>query len=281
MIDVKAGRMHAAAGGAVMLLMLAALVVTATDADGSGYAVRLSGALSGFPFQTAEAQIEAAVAWTHITLYASAEMPYLPYAAWDAMGRTLFTQDWLAISLDATYDPALRATDLQLSAQAVPPAVLVFDGRLVCLAGADLAAAAPLATAVGRANHSLAVSPYVTGIAYMDELTVSATMAIDATLQSAAQPGVTTTRLHSTVDVGFIAITNVVEFTGMLESFSALTISLDIVEFGLSVFASLLPTGDGTDRLRVQIGSHWTFGNAVVLPAPPGTGSQCTGDTCY
>jgi len=259
----------------------AAVAASTGDMNGVGYAARLGGSIMGYPFQTGTASIEGAMAWDGLTLVAAADMPYLPHTAWNGTSRVVVTTNWLAVSFDAAYDPALPSPDLSLQVQAVPPAGLLLDAPIVCLAGADLAACVPLATAVGTAEHSLTVSPYLTGIAYVDAFAVTATTALDAMLGSATQPRITAARLRATVDLGDVDLTNTVTFRGAFESFAALTIALGIEQLGVTVSASLLPAADGTDTFRVQVGGHVTFGDPAVLPAAPGAGSQCTGDTCY
>jgi len=271
---------------AVVLLSLivasAAMSADEPDDRSDRFGLRVSGGAIGFPLTTANAKLEAAVALSDVSLSAWLDLPYLPLFSAVAGGEVTLSIEWLSVSAKFSSELTLCQHTISFEGRAAPSAWLLFSGSTDLLGGVTASALVTDGPQWGSDGNRLTLSPYVTAVIPAGEVLLSSTVGFDAQTEAGdAPPGVSGSRVVSTVDAWSVIVTNTVEFSGAFDALAAVSVSLSLPHAGLTLTGSFLPSATGGEA-SYRLSGTYVFGNQSLLPYVSGnTGLVCSGGTCY
>jgi len=262
----------------LVVLALPGLIGLAAESGGTcpDVGFRVSGEIIGSPALSGGVSLDGALGFGEISIAAWGDAEVASSLS-PAFGSELrWTKEWLSVALVA--DSLGPDSDWTVRAVAEPAAWLLRDGVPTLVGGASATASVPLRA--GTLPGGLTVSPYLAGVVPIDTVTVTFSAGPDLTLDTTmGSPQILGSHLASTVDLGAVRIDNTVAFAGFYETFSFLSISVHVPDYGLAISGLLIPTGGGF-VYRVRAEASW--GAVSLLRKQLGEpGKICTGDVCF
>jgi len=217
-------------------------------------AVRTSGGANGFPISSANLRVEGAIGLPEFALIVWTDLNALPFIGCSMGGQFALTRDWLSLSLSAQHGD--EPLSLTLRGQATPSSWLLVDGNPTILG--SIAASAETSLLGDTDRSELVLSPSLTGVIPVGDVTVSPSVGLNVAMTSdASAVAITGSHLAATVNAGCVLIANTVHFTGLFEAFSSLVLSLHVPEWGLTVSGSLMPASAGAFSYHISVGYEW------------------------
>jgi hypothetical protein len=263
----------------VILIGLLQPGVAATDdspwQNGFRFAVRIGGGAAGVLVYSGHAKLEGALGYGDTSLTGYVGLPFLPQLDSVLGGELILSREWLSASLALDYDTALRKSTVSFTGNASPPSwpILADADAPVLFCGIT---ATSTVTSRSQGNE-IVLSPYLLGLLSVWEMGVSSNLGLD--VHVAAETVYLVSDVVISISMPRATLTTTAEFKGGFEEPTALRISLELQELGLTVAGAILPSNSG---YTYELSASCLFGDTDLLSRSPGTnGLICIGDTCY